>query len=226
MFGSNTSVQHGIDWRSFAPSTGGELALSILGAGSGRISLAGIEVTTQRRQGHLRALLAPIPNLNGGATGSPFLGAGIAGSLAKALSTAALGFLDATLPPFSADPTGVTDSTVALQAAIHYSRRNYLSLFLPSGEYLVSQTLVAKQTERLDAVDGKNGYWQQARYVPNRIVGSSQATTRAGKVHRKAVLVLAPNTFTDVAKPAPVVWMWMPLPLSRVIHCTSTVLFF
>jgi hypothetical protein len=218
VFGTNASVQHGIDWRSFAPSTGGELALSILGASrplsgghhsNSSISLARFEVSTQRRHGHLRALLAPIPNLNGGATGSPFLGAGIAGSLEKLLSISALGYLDATLPPFSADPTGATDSTVGLQAAIHYARRNYLSLYLPSGEYLVSQTLVAKQTERLDAVDGTNGYWQQARYVPNRIVGSSRATTRAGKVYRKAVLVLAPNTFTDVTKPAPVVWMWM-----------------
>ena len=43
-------------------------------------------------------------------------------------------------------------------------------MWLPSGEYSVRRTLLAKQTERLDAVDGKNDYWQQAR------AGSSLAT--------------------------------------------------
>jgi hypothetical protein len=100
-----------------------------------------------------------------------------------------------------ADPTGKTDSTLALQSAIDYSRRNSLTLWLPSGEYRISKTLVAKQTIRLDAVDGANHYWQQARYVPNRIVGSTKGP--------KPTIVLAPRTFTDAAKPQPVVWLWM-----------------
>lgn len=189
---NGTLVEHGIDWRTFAPSSAGELSLSIR-VTQGQVTFRRFEVASLRGHGHLRAQLAPIPNLNGG--GSPFLG------LAHAPHLAALGYLDVTKPPFAADETGQRDSSVALQAAINYCRRNYLTVFLPSGQYLVSKTLVAKQTERLDAIDGTNGYWQQARYVPSRIVGS----TKGGK----PTIVLAPDSFTDAAKPQPVVWLWM-----------------
>ena len=47
----------------------------------------------------------------------------------------------------------VRASTAALQAAIDYCRTHSLTLWLPSGDYLISDTLVGKQTERLDAVD-------------------------------------------------------------------------
>lgn len=44
------------------------------------------------------------------------------------------GVLDPTRPPFSADATGATDATLALQAAIEFSRDNYLALWLPAGQ--------------------------------------------------------------------------------------------
>lgn len=188
-----TWADHAIDWRSFAPSSAGELALSIR-VTQGQVTLRRFEVASLRGHGHLRAQLAPIPNLNGWR--SPFLGD------AHSPHFAALGYLDVTKPPFEADATGQRDSTAALQAAINYCRRNYLTVFLPSGLYLVSKTLVAKQTQRLDAVDGSNNYWQQARYVPNRIVGSTRGDT-------KPTIVLAPGSFTDATRPQPVVWLWM-----------------
>lgn len=190
---NSTLADHGIDWRSFAPSSAGELSLSIR-VTQGQVTFRQFEVASLRGHGHLRAQLAPIPNLNGWR--SPFLG------LAHSPHLAALGYLDVTKPPFEADSTGQGDSTAALQAAINYCRRNYLTVFLPSGRYLVSKTLIAKQTQRLDAVDGSNNYWQQARYVPNRIVGS----TRGGI---KPTIVLAPDSFTAATKPQPVVWLWM-----------------
>ena len=178
--------------RSFTRS-GGELGVSIR-ATKGEFTVRQFEAASLRGNGHLRAQLAPIPNLNGGS--SPFLGT------AHSPQLAALGYLDVTKPPFSADASGQRDSTVALQAAINYAKRSSLTVFLPPGEYLVSKTLVAKQTERLDAVDGANHYWQQARYVPNRIVGSTKGP-------KPPTIVLAPNSFTDAAKPRPVVWLWM-----------------
>ena len=189
---NGTLIDHGIDWRAFAPTSAGELSVSIR-VTQGQATFRRFEVASLRGHGHLRAQLFPIRNLNGGR--SPFLG------LAHSSHLAALGYLDVTKQPFLADKTGQRDSTVALQAAIDYCRRNYLTVLLPSGQYLVSKTLVAKQTERLDAIDGTNNYWQQARYAPNRIVGS--------KVGPKPTIVLAPNSFPDATRPWPVVWLWM-----------------
>ena len=151
---SSAEIPHGIDWRAFAPSTGGELSLAIM-ATAGEFSVGKFEVASLRGNGHLRAQLAPLPNLNGGS--SPYLGA----SHSQKLS--GLGYLDPTKPPFSADaydpsaldPSRSTahDSTAALQAAIDYCRTHSLTLWLPSGDYLISDTLIGKQTERLDAVD-------------------------------------------------------------------------
>jgi hypothetical protein len=103
------------------------------GGGGGRVSLSRFEAISLLAHGHMRALLTPIPNLSG--SSSPYLGR----SHTKTL--AANGYLDPTQPPFLADPTGVQDCTDALQAAVEYSRRNYLALWLPSGEYRVSRTI-------------------------------------------------------------------------------------
>jgi hypothetical protein len=187
-----TPNAHDIDWRTFAPDSGGDLGVSVLGL-EGSVTVGGFEAKSVMGHGHMPALLTPIPNLSGGR--SQYLGK------AHSLALSAKGFLDPTQPPFNADPTGVRDSRAGLQAAIEYSRRNYLTLWLPSGEYTVTGTLVAKQTERLDAIDGRDSYWQQARYVPNRIVGSTKG--------KKPVIVLKADTFTDPTKPRPVLWYWM-----------------
>lgn len=55
--------------------------------------------------------------------------------------------------PFLADPTGVLDSTLALQAAIDFAMDNYMSVWLPIGVYKVTKGLQAIQRERM-SVDG------------------------------------------------------------------------
>ena len=59
------------------------------------------------------------------------------------------GVLDVSKPPFSADPTGQADATEALQAALEFSRHNYLALWLPVGQYKVTNTLRMAQQPRM-----------------------------------------------------------------------------
>ena len=76
-------------------------------------------------------------------------------------------------------------------------------MWLPGNStFTVTDMLVAKQTNRLDAVDGTDGYWQQARYVPNRIVGSNLGA--------KPVLVVPAHcaAFGNASAPKPVLWFW------------------
>lgn len=51
------------------------------------------------------------------------------------------GILDVTLPPYCADPTGRTDSTLAIQRALNDGRDARCVTYLPHGTYLVSDTL-------------------------------------------------------------------------------------
>ena len=62
------------------------------------------------------------------------------------------GLLDVTAPPFSADPTGVADATDALQAAIDFSRDNYLTPWLRVGVYRVTRSLRLIQRTRLASI--------------------------------------------------------------------------
>ena len=188
-------LAHNIDWRDFAPESAGALGLQLYVI-QGNASIQRISAVSTKPSNALSALLSPVPNLSGGGRGEGrVLGASHSSRILD------LGYLDPTQPPFNADPSGHIDSTARLQAAIEYARRHYLAVWLPSGEYRVTDTIVAKQTERLDAIDGTYHYWQQARYVPTRFVGSKKGP--------KPVLVLAPGSFTDATKPKPVVWMWM-----------------
>ena len=59
------------------------------------------------------------------------------------------GVLDVTKPPFNADNSGATDATLQLQAAIDFSRHNYLALWLPAGQYLVTDSLNMTQRPRM-----------------------------------------------------------------------------
>ncbi len=51
------------------------------------------------------------------------------------------GFLDVTAPPFSADPSGKTDSTTAIRDAVLFARHHKLAAYFPVGDYLVSDTI-------------------------------------------------------------------------------------
>ncbi|MBK5484122.1 hypothetical protein JFV29_19970 [Peribacillus sp. TH16] len=44
-------------------------------------------------------------------------------------------------PPYNAKGDGVTDDTIPIQSAITYAQDNSMSLYIPSGTYLTSQTL-------------------------------------------------------------------------------------
>lgn len=54
---------------------------------------------------------------------------------------AALGLVDVTAAPFNADPTGVADSSDAINAALVFGRENHMVTYLPAGDYKVSQTI-------------------------------------------------------------------------------------
>jgi hypothetical protein len=81
------------------------------------------------------------PNVNGIRLGSNYS--------AAEQPLAARGFLDVTRPPFSADPTGKTDATAAIQAAVVAAREQYLVVLLPKGsEFLVSKTIEVIQPSK------------------------------------------------------------------------------
>lgn len=112
---------------------------------------------------------------------------------------AALGCVDVTRKPFSADPTGKTDSTEAIQTAVTFARDHQMACFFPPGTYLLSDTLTCVQQLYKRAsgrVFGGNRF-------PNMLVGS-----RVGP--QRPRLVLAPRSagFGDPAKPKIFVHFW------------------
>ena len=125
------------------------------------------------------------------------------------------GIIDVSLPPFSADKTGIKDATVAIQAAVDYARENYQVVFFPEGTYTVSDTIVARVVPRAMATGHIPGPLPgtakgsahgatddflldgvSSRYVPNYLVGS--------RLGQGATIVLKPSTagFTDASSPA------------------------
>ncbi|MHB8902471.1 MAG: hypothetical protein ACYC6Y_27230 [Thermoguttaceae bacterium] len=105
---------------------------------------------------------------------------------------AALGYVDVTAEPFRADPTGKTDSTAAVQAAVVFARDHQMACFFPTGTYVLSDTLSCTQQLYRRA----NGRVFGGNRFPNMLVGS-----RAGS--QRPRLVLAPRAagFDDPAHP-------------------------
>ncbi|SKA87655.1 Pectate lyase superfamily protein [Paucidesulfovibrio gracilis DSM 16080] len=104
-----------------------------------------------------------------------------------------LGYLDVTLPPFLADPTGKTDTTKALQRAIDHARDHQLVCFFPSGIYRISDTLEATQ----QYYQRSNGQIMGARFFPCVLQGSADGP--------RPVIELAPFSpgFDRAADPKP-----------------------
>jgi hypothetical protein len=112
---------------------------------------------------------------------------------------AALGYVDVTKGPFRADPTGKTDSTRAIQAAVEFARDHQMACFFPPGTYLLSDTLTCVQQLYRRA----NGRVFGGNRFPNLLVGS-----RAGPRRPRLVLALRSPGFGDPAKPKIFVHFW------------------
>jgi len=114
---------------------------------------------------------------------------------------AAMGFVDVTAAPFSADPTGKMDSTRAIQDGIVFASNHQMILFFPAGEYLVSDTLVCDHARfefpSHTKLRPRNRDW------PCALVGSTRGPKRPK-------IVLAPHSkgFGDPSHPKPVVNMF------------------
>lgn len=108
---------------------------------------------------------------------------------------ASMGFLDVTGPPFFADPSGKRDSTLAIQHAVDFARWHYLAVWLPVGEYHISDTIIAKQTTRLmmtGDIPGEKlkGFTRDflldgvsSRYVPHHIRGEVKASNARATIY-------------------------------------------
>ena len=93
---------------------------------------------------------------------------------------------------FGADPTGNNDSTSALQTAITHARTDNVTLFVPLGCYVVTNTLVITQP--------RNGRWQ-----PTQIVGEK----KRGSAQRPAfVLPASTEGFSDKLKYKAMMTFW------------------
>jgi hypothetical protein len=97
---------------------------------------------------------------------------------------AALGLVDVTAVPFSADPTGKSDSTRAIQQAINFARDHQMVCFFPSGVYTISDTLSCVQ----GYYRRQHGKVSAAPNFPCVLVGSQMK----GKARPK--IVLAPHS--------------------------------
>jgi hypothetical protein len=62
----------------------------------------------------------------------------------------AIGILDVTLPPFSADPLGVRDATEAVQWAVDFAYRNYLVAYVQPSLVIPVRALFCASNSALD----------------------------------------------------------------------------
>lgn len=109
---------------------------------------------------------------------------------------ASRGMLDATLPPFEADPSGQRDSTDSIQAAIQFAMQNAMALWLPAGNYTVTRSLIAFEYPRYTAGgvaafnETDNYCW--SRYNALHMRGPSDAPRLSPS--GRARIVVPPNT--------------------------------
>lgn len=113
---------------------------------------------------------------------------------------AALGCVDITASPFNADPTGIEDSTKAIQKAINFARDYQMVCFFPSGTYRISDTLSCIQ----GLYRRQHGKVSAAPNFPCVLVGSAKKGIARPKI------VLTPNSpgFENPRKPKYAVHFW------------------
>lgn len=109
-----------------------------------------------------------------------------------------LGMIDVTKPPFSADPTGKTDATKAINDAVFFGRHHKLAVWFPLGTYTVSDTISCAGGWS-DERTPNHKYLPFTEMWPCVLIGER----REGK---RPVIVLSPNSagFADAKKPKPV----------------------
>jgi hypothetical protein len=101
---------------------------------------------------------------------------------------AEMGFVDVTAAPFSADRTGRSDATQAIQTAVEFARDHQMVLFFPAGIYRISDTIECRQQLTIRG----NGRLTGAPNFPCVLMGSAEDGKRS-------TLFLAPRSggFTD-----------------------------
>jgi hypothetical protein len=116
------------------------------------------------------------------------------------------GILDVTKPPYLADSSGRRDSTRSIQQAIKDARDARLITYLPSGSYLISDTL--------DCTQGtiKRDHWSfgpadpivqdESYYFPCTLVGARNGA------RTKVILRPRSSGFGDHSRPKPAIHFW------------------
>jgi hypothetical protein len=102
----------------------------------------------------------------------------------------ASGFIDVTLPPYSADKTGKTDVTAVLQKACSDNNK-WTTSYLPNGTYLVSNTI------RISEI---------CLTTPTQFNCAVGAPIVQGQSRAGTVIRLAPGSFTSKTSPQPVLF--------------------
>lgn len=70
------------------------------------------------------------------------------GNVLSNTQLATLGFISVTAAPYSADPSGITDATTRIQAAIDYAYDNNYAVWIPSGTYRITAPLRCYRWQR------------------------------------------------------------------------------
>lgn len=136
-----------------------------------RFKLAGCSYKSDDHMGRLA-----VPGNRTASSGAPSFGK-------RFLDAADIGIVNVTEPPFNADSTGNTDVTHVLQHAIDYAINASLAVFLPPGNYLVSDTLLCRSHDSWDHVFGANGH--ESRWRPHVLLGDAR---------RRPNITLAPSS--------------------------------
>ncbi len=118
-----------------------------------------------------------------------------------------LGYLDVTLPPYSADNTGKEDVTRILQQAMFDARDSQVVCYLPAGDYLVSDTLEGivgvVQWDEWHYGDA-NPFEAEASFeYPTLLMGDTRGVGRA-----RLILADHADGFDDEDNPKPVLYFW------------------
>jgi polygalacturonase len=191
---------HGLHYMAFGAPASGAMRVELAGTGA---VVRGISAVTTAAASKAPFETAPIGGR--GAFARIRLGA--------SQPRAPMGVVDATAPPFSADVSGATPATSALQRALDFCYIHSCTVSLPMGTYIVDDTLNLTQLHDLaqEGVIREAGalhrHWNY-HLVGQQLNASETARRAAVGSPTRATLSLPPATpgFTDPATAKAVVW--------------------